>query len=135
MIAFDVPHQVQVPLERDVRVVSALNQDLNAAQRFCFVDLRADLLERKRVAFSVLGSAIECAESAIGDADIRVIDVSVDDVRDDVARVQTLANTICLGAELDQRRIRVEVEEIAHQAAGRKVNVPFGTVPRCTRRR
>ena len=88
MIALDVPHQIQIPLERDVWVVSALNEDLNATECFRFVDLRADLLERQRVAFAVLRSTIECAESAIGDADIRVIDIAVDDVSDDVARMQ-----------------------------------------------
>ena len=88
MVALDVAHQVEVPLERDVRVVPALDQDLHAAERLRLVDLRADLLERERVALAVLRPPVERAEAAVGDADVRVVDVAVDDVRDDVAGVQ-----------------------------------------------
>ncbi len=45
MIALDVAHQIQIPLERYVRVVPALNQDLNTTERLQLVDLCADLLE------------------------------------------------------------------------------------------
>ncbi len=85
VIALDVAHQVEIPLERDVRVVPALHQDLHAAERLALVDLGADLLEGQRVAFVVLGPAVERAEAAIGDADVRVVDVAVDDVRDRIA--------------------------------------------------
>ena len=48
----DVAHQVEVPLERDVRVVPALEEDLHAADRLALVDLGADLLEAQHVAFA-----------------------------------------------------------------------------------
>ena len=51
------------------------------------VDLGADLLVRERPAFVVLRPAVERAEAAVGDADVRVVDVAVDDVRDDVVRM------------------------------------------------
>ena len=82
-LRLDVAQQVEVPLERDVRVVPALDEDLDAAQRLRLVDLRADLLERQRVALAVLRPPVERAEAAVGDADVRVVDVPVDDVRDD----------------------------------------------------
>ena len=105
--------QVEIPLERDVRVVPALHQDLDAAQRLGFVDLGADLLERQRLAFVVLRAAVERAEAAVGDADVRVVDVAVDDVRDDAVRMLLAAHAVGLGAELEQRGVGVEVEEVA----------------------
>ena len=82
VIALDVAHQVEIPLERDVRVVPALEQDLDAADRLALVDLGADLLEAQHVALRVLGPAVERAELAVGDADVGVVDVPVDDVGD-----------------------------------------------------
>lgn len=62
MIALDVAHEVQVPLERDVRVVSTLDPDLNPAKGLRLLDLGADLLERERVALTVFGTPIERAK-------------------------------------------------------------------------
>ena len=60
----------------------------------------------------MLRAPIKRAEAAIGNADVRVIDVPVDDKCDDVVRVLIPPNAIRLGAELEERRVRVEVEEI-----------------------
>ena len=86
VVALDVAHQVEVPLERDVRIVPALEQDLHAADRLALVDLGADLLEAQHVALVVLGPAVERAELAVGDADVGVVDVAVDDVGDHRSR-------------------------------------------------
>ena len=120
MVRLDVAQEIQVPLERDVRIVPALNQDLHAAEGLGLVDLRADLLERERVPFAVLRSPIERAESAVGDADVRVVDVAVDDVRDDAVRMALVAHAVGLRAELEQRGVRVEVEEIVHGTGNRE---------------
>src|SRR6202521_2901342 len=45
VIALDVAHQIEVPLERDVGIVPALDQYLNPAKRLELLDLGADLLE------------------------------------------------------------------------------------------
>ena len=45
MMLLDVAHQLQVPLERDVRIVPTLQQDLHSAQRLAFLDLLANGLE------------------------------------------------------------------------------------------
>ena len=45
MIALDIAHQLEIPLEGDVGIVAALEQDLNAPDRLALVDLGADLLE------------------------------------------------------------------------------------------
>src|SRR5687768_15234447 len=145
VVRLDVSHQVEIPLERDVGIMAPLNEDLHGAERLGLVDLGADLLEGQRVPLLMLRPAIEGAEPAIGDAHVRVVDVAVDDVRDDAVRMLRLAHAVRLDAELEEGRVLVEVEQITHcrrgqesgvrdQAAGRKASVPFGTLPRSTSR-
>ena len=110
VMALDVAHQVEVPLERDVRVVAALEQDLDAADRLALVDLGADLLEAQHIALIVLGPAIERAELAVGDADVGVVDVAVDDVGDDRVRVLPPALGVGQLAELEERGALVELQ-------------------------
>jgi hypothetical protein len=83
----DVAHQLQVPLEGDIRVVTALEKNLYPAQCLTLVDLGTNLLEAENVTFPMLGPAIERAELTVGDTDVSVVDVSVDDISDDVFRV------------------------------------------------
>src|SRR6185437_9076806 len=136
MVRLNVLEQLEIPLEGDVRVVSPLHEDLHGTQLFRLVDFRADLLERERVAFAMLGPPIERAEAAVGDADVRVVDVPVDDVRDGVVRVLFLAHAIGFEPELQERRVRVEIEQVTHsQVAGRKASDPSGTSPTAASRR
>ena len=123
VVPLDVAQQVEVPLERDVRVVPALDEDLHAAEGLGLLDLGADLLVRQRPAFAVLGAAVERAEPAVGDADVGVVDVAVDDVGDDAVGVLLAPHAVGFGAEFEQRGVRVEVEERLHaarSAAGRR---------------
>ena len=110
VVPLDVAHQLEIPLERDVGVVAALEQDLHAADRLALVDLGADLLEAEHVALVVLGPAVERAELAVGDADVGVVDVPVDDVGDDRFRVLAPALGVGQLAELEQRGPLVELE-------------------------
>jgi hypothetical protein len=59
----------------------ALHQNLRAVDPDEFLDLPADRLEAQRVAVGVFMVAPERAERALGGADVRVVDVPVDDVR------------------------------------------------------
>ena len=149
MIGFYIPQKIEIPLEWDVRIVPALHEDLYRAYLLRLVDFPADVLVRQRPTLRVLWSAIEGAETAISNADVRVIDVPVNDERYDVARMLLPPNAIRLGAELEERRVGIEVEEVhvvsgaergalgvrERQAAGRKANEPFGTRPANTKRR
>ena len=114
VVPLDVAQQVEVPLERDVRVVPALHQDLHRAERLGLVDLGADLLVRERPSFGVLGAAVERAEPAVGHAHVGVVDVAVDDVGDDVVGMLLAPHAIGFGAEFEQRGVGIEVEKIAH---------------------
>src|SRR5213596_3117978 len=82
--AFDVVQQIEIPLLAQFRVMPALHQNLRAAERDRFLDLLVDLLVRDDVGIVVPLSAIKGAEFAIDVADIRVIDVAINDVGDDL---------------------------------------------------
>ena len=142
VIPLDVTQQIQIPVQRDIRIVSALDQDLHAAQRLGLLDLLPDLLERQRVPFPVLGPPRERAEAAIGHAHVRVVDVAVNDEGDRVVRVLLAPDAVGLCAQLEEGRVRVEVEQVARggrhggvDQAGRKAKRPSGTRPAVTRRR
>src|SRR5258708_23168224 len=74
VVPLDVAQQIQIPLERDVRIVPALHQDLYAAERLGLVDLGTDLLVAQCPSLAVLGSPREGTEAAIGDADVGVVE-------------------------------------------------------------
>src|SRR5207245_10433238 len=75
------------------------------------VDLAADLLERQHVSLAVFRPTVERAELAVRHAHIRVVDVPVDDVRDDVLRVEAPARLISQAAQLEQRRALVQLQK------------------------
>src|ERR1019366_4243678 len=75
----------------------------------------------ERPAFVVLGTAIERAEAAVGDADVRVVDVPVDDVRDDALGMEGLPPTIGFGAELEERCVFKPIEEVFHRDGRRRM--------------
>ena len=116
VIPLDVAHQLEVPLERNVRIVAALEQNLDAANGLTLVDLGADLLEAQDVAFVVLGPAIECAELAVGDADIGVIDIPIDDVGDHPLRVMPPPFRVGKLPQLEQGSPLIELEIVSELA-------------------
>ena len=68
--------------------MAALHQDAGAADRERLLDLLEDDRLRQQVALTrVAGAAVEGAEVAVGDADVRVVDVAVDD-EGDLVRVE-----------------------------------------------
>jgi hypothetical protein len=62
---------------------TSLHQNAGAAQGDRFIDLFTDFVYRAHVGIGRAGPAIKRAEGADDVADVRVIDVAVDDVRDD----------------------------------------------------
>ena len=65
-------------------MMSALHQDLYAANRYELIDLLIDLFVAQDIVVTVALRAIKCAKLAIHVADIGVVDVSLHDVGDDL---------------------------------------------------
>jgi hypothetical protein len=82
----DPAQQVFVPREVKVRMVPALHQDAAAADRHQLGDLLGEYRPRVDVALGMARRPVEGAELAVGDADVRVIDVAIDQVGHAVGR-------------------------------------------------
>ena len=104
--------EILVPLQRQVGIVPALEQQLPAAERDRLVDLSEDLLEPEHVAFRRTHGPIERAEVAPGHADVRVVDVAIDDVGDDAVGVLAGADLVGQLAEERRRRAAVQLERV-----------------------
>src|SRR5918995_5371864 len=104
----DRAEQILVPLERKIRVVTTLQQQLAAAELDRLVDLAKDLLEPQYVALDGTDRAVERAEVAPRDADVRVVDVAVDDIGDQV--VWMLPRAYAIGQLSEQRHRGVSVQ-------------------------
>ena len=102
MMPLDVSQQIEIPLKRDVGVVTSLHQDLYTADRLQLVDLASDCLVREQISLGMLGTPIERAKLAVGDADVRVVDVPIDDVRDDVFGMQLPPHVVGESPQLEQ---------------------------------
>src|SRR5208282_3141833 len=81
---------VFVPLDLQIRVQAALQQDARSAQLDHLFDLLVDYFERLDVTLFRTERPVERAERAILRAEIRVVDVAVDLIRRD-ARIGLLA--------------------------------------------
>src|SRR5437773_12234163 len=79
----DVPQKIDIPLERQSRILPALHQDLYSAYSSEFVQLLIDLLEAQHVMSFVALGPLKRAEFAVNVADARVTDVSIADVGQD----------------------------------------------------
>ena len=106
----DGTEQILVPLERKVRIVPSLEEQLPATERDGLVDLLEDLLEAEDVAFVRADRTVERAEVTPRDADVRVVDVAVDDVADNPPGMLPRANAVGEFAEERCRRVEIQVE-------------------------
>src|SRR5262245_51492931 len=86
--------QVFVPLDSKIGMQAALHQHAGTAEGDRLIDLMANLVERTDVGVGCSRPAVERAERANYIANVRVIDVAVDDVGDDVVGMTTLANFV-----------------------------------------
>ena len=99
----DRAEQVLVPVDAQVGVVAALHEDRRPAQRQRLLDLLEDHRPRQHVALAgVARSPVEGAERAVGVADVRVVQVSVDDERDDAGVGPPVSQLVGRPADRDE---------------------------------
>src|SRR5271167_1798650 len=101
----DAAQQGLIPLDLQIRMQPALQQDSCATQLHGFAYLLINSFEIKDIAFFrqlAFERAIEGAEGAVLSAEIGVIDIPVDDVGDHTLGMQLAAHRIGFHAETDQ---------------------------------
>src|SRR5215510_3131031 len=73
---------------------TSLHQHAGSTERDSLIDLRADFFHRSDVSVRRPWPAIERTESAHDVADVRVVDIAIDDVRDNVVRMTAAPNLV-----------------------------------------
>src|SRR6266496_2641835 len=91
----DVLQKIDVPLERQFRMMPALHQDLHSSCRSEFVEFLIKLLEAQHVMIFVAFGPIKRAELAVNVADVCVVDVAIYDVGHDLAAASAVAFGLC----------------------------------------
>jgi hypothetical protein len=81
----DVIQQVEVIVYAQLRVVTALHQYLDPSDGHKFINLPIDIFVTQNVMICVPLCSIECTKLAINIANVCVIDIAIDDVRDNLA--------------------------------------------------
>src|SRR6516162_1673963 len=81
---------------------AALHQNSCAAKSEGFLDLFVDDVIRQNISLSITFHAIKSAECAELSADICVVDIPVNDVADDVVRMQSLTNTVSARGQIEK---------------------------------
>jgi len=79
--------EVLIPFDIEVRMQTTLHQHACTAELDRLIDPFADLLDRMDVRIRLSRTPIERAKRANYIANVRVINIAVDDVRDDIGRV------------------------------------------------
>ena len=112
----DVLQKIDIPAERQFRMMPALHQNLHTARGRKLVEFLVDLFERKNVVIFVALRPIKRAELAIHIANVRVIDVPVGDVSYDLASAAAVtfflgqvSPHVCQRAEFLQRQ-RIQLD-------------------------
>ncbi len=107
-----LPDEREVVVEGERRIVAALQQYRRRALDRGGLHLREHLVHGERVGLGVTGLAVERAELAVGDADVRVVRVGVDDERHRPLGQPPDARGVGERAELKQRCGGEQIEAV-----------------------
>src|SRR5262250_2380770 len=112
----DPPQHLFMPIDLQVWMQAALHQHASATQFNGLTDFVVDSLETENVSLFGLGSlqrTIKRAKRAVLGAEIRVIDVAVDDVGGNTLRVQSASHCVGFHANADEIVGTVEVKGLS----------------------
>src|SRR6185312_7854081 len=101
----DAAQQTLEPVDFQIGMQPALHQHAGAAHLERLGDLRVDRIEVEYVAFArylAFERTVKRAEGTVLRAEVRIVNISVDNVRDHAFRVQPLADGIRLHAQTNQ---------------------------------
>src|SRR5438046_4783995 len=100
----DTGKKVLVIIDLQVRMHAALHQDARSAERNRFFDLLVNHMVGQDVGLTITLHAVERAKCAELFAHIRVIDIAIDDVADDIVRMETRAYPISCAGKIQKIR-------------------------------
>ena len=104
-MTFKEAHEVEVPVERQVGVHATLHQDASAADRLKLANLLPDLLEAQGIAVGLPSGPVETAEAAADGADVRVVNVAIDEIGDDLRVTPQAPDRVRGGSQLEQGKL------------------------------
>ena len=91
----DVMQKVDVPFERQFRMMPALHQNLYSARGGKFVQFLIDLIKAQDVMVLIFLGPIKRSEFAIDVADVRVVNVAIHDISHDLAPAPAVTFRLC----------------------------------------
>src|SRR5205085_1149908 len=100
----DVLEEIEIPRERQLRMMPALHQDLHSSDRRQLVKFLVDLFERQNIMVRVPLSSVKCAKLAVNIANIGVVDVSIDNVSHHLIAFSVIRRALCLLSSLVSKR-------------------------------
>ncbi len=96
------PEQIFIPFDIKIRMKPALHQHAGTAEVDRFIDAFADLVDGMNICVRLSGPAVKRAKRADDVADVGIINVAIDDVGNDIARILSLAYLIGRKADADK---------------------------------
>ncbi len=122
----------QVVVEGKGGIVSALEEDGGRAVARCRLHLGHHLVHRERVGLLVAGLPVEGAELAVGDADVRVVRIRVDDEGDLLLRDAPEPLLLGQAAQFEKRRLGEEPHAPRRDRAAFPLRSCPGSGPACS---
>src|SRR5215218_9009638 len=109
----DGAKEILVVVDAEIGMVPALHEQARAAERDRLLDLLEDDRLRQQVALArVARAAVEGAEVAVGVADVRVVEVPVDDERDPRRVGLAVADLVRDAADRDEVAAPEELDSV-----------------------
>src|SRR5205807_8843886 len=109
----DRGEEILVVVDAEIWMMAALHEQAGAAEGERLLDLLEDDRLRQEVALAlVAGPAVEGAEVAVRDADVRVVEVAVDDERDLPRIVEPVADLVRSAPDGDEVARPQELEGV-----------------------
>ena len=101
--ALQLAQQLFVPFQRQLRMKATLHQYSTSAELKGFLHLLKDFVEAQDVAFTGPWLAEESTEGTHSRADVAVVDISIDDVGNDIVGMEFFPQIISQPLQLLQR--------------------------------
>src|SRR4029453_12711292 len=100
----DSGKEALIIVDLQVRMNTALHENSRPAQHQRFFDFFIDHVIRQNIRLWIALDSIERAERAELFAHIRVVNIAIDDIADDIVRVNALPDSICAVREIEESR-------------------------------